>query len=119
MAAFFLPATYRVSGCYRITKPRVPPQRVSWRAAQNLPFSTFPVRRDEQLRSTTETVNVNHSRFLAEASSGAKWKSEPKDMDSASSGVSDPLNGNGFEKVTEGKGERDVIVLCIVLLLIL
>ncbi|KAF4607790.1 hypothetical protein EYR40_000125 [Pleurotus pulmonarius] len=103
---FFLPATFRVSGRYRIRTAWVPPQRVSWRAAQNLPFSTFPARRDEQPRSTTETVNVNHSRFLAEASSGAKWKSKPKDTDSASSGVFDPLiNGNGFEKVTEGKGK--------------
>ncbi|KDQ32598.1 hypothetical protein PLEOSDRAFT_21524 [Pleurotus ostreatus PC15] len=50
-------------------------------------------------------MNVNHSRFLAEASPGAKWKSKPKETGSSNTGVFDSLNGNGFEKVAEGKGK--------------
>lgn len=98
MATILLPGTFHTSS--RLGTAWVLSHRVSWRVTQNSWFSTLSARRDEQTRATSETMDVNHSRFLAEASPGAKWKSQPKEA-----GSFDPLNGNGFEKVAEGKGE--------------
>ncbi|KAF9495173.1 hypothetical protein BDN71DRAFT_1447795 [Pleurotus eryngii] len=104
MATVLLPGIFRTSS--RLGTAWVLSHRVSWRVTQNSLFSTLSARREEQTRATSETMNVNHSQFLAEASPGAKWKSKPpKGAGSPNSGVFDPLNGNGFEKVAEGKGK--------------
>ncbi|KAG9226985.1 hypothetical protein CCMSSC00406_0003342 [Pleurotus cornucopiae] len=104
MATILLPGTICTSS-YRLGTAWMLSHRVSWRVTQNSWFSTSSARRDGEQTSTSEAMNVNHSRFLAEASPGAKWKSKHREAGSSNSGVSDPLNGNGFEKVPEGKGK--------------
>ena len=63
------------------------------------------IRRLTTTPQEVENTNVGHSRFLAEASKGDKWKEGPADKNP---GDGSEVTSEDFDSITEGKGENAI-----------